>query len=92
VVSDDIERYQIDDRRRLPAIAGREASFSPPEDLILKKLQYYTAGGSEKHLRDIAAMLDVSGPDIDLSRVDREADNLGLGDLWQVIKEDQESN
>jgi len=38
VVGDDIERRQIEHRRRLPALPGLEAASSPPEELILKKL------------------------------------------------------
>lgn len=86
VAGDEIERHQLSDRRRRPAIGDREASFSPPEDLILKKLQYYSAGGSDKHLRDIAAMLDVSGSEIDLVSVGRQAESLGLADLWQLVE------
>jgi hypothetical protein len=34
--------------------------LAPPEYVILRKLEYYREGGSEKHLRDIRAMLTVS--------------------------------
>ena len=30
---------------------------APPEYVIVRKLQFYHEGGSEKHLRDISAML-----------------------------------
>jgi hypothetical protein len=35
--------------------------LAPPEYVILRKLEYFREGGSEKHLRDIRAMLAVSG-------------------------------
>jgi len=78
VEGDEIERVQIEDGRRLPALPGFTATFSPPEELILKKLLYYRDGGSEKHLRDIKAMLEISGDEIDVERVERGAEALGL--------------
>jgi hypothetical protein len=35
--------------------------LAPPEYVIVRKLEFYHEGGSEKHLRDIRAMLAVSG-------------------------------
>jgi hypothetical protein len=35
--------------------------LAPPEYVIVRKLEYYREGGSDKHLRDIRAMLAVSG-------------------------------
>lgn len=42
-----------------------EASFASPEDVVIKKLDYYCAGGSDKHLRDIASILKISGERLD---------------------------
>jgi len=38
-----------------------DAYFASQEDVILKKLEFYREGGSEKHLRDIAGNLKVRG-------------------------------
>jgi len=83
VMGDDIERSQIRRRRRLPALADLEASFSPPEEVILKKLQYFEAGGSDKHLRDIAAMLEISAEEIDEEWITEQAAELGLLETWK---------
>ncbi|HYO12978.1 MAG TPA: hypothetical protein VE685_07285 [Thermoanaerobaculia bacterium] len=64
---------------------GHEAPFASPEDVILKKLEYYREGGSEKHLRDIAGVLKVSGPQIDRNYISDWADRLGLADEWQEV-------
>ena len=45
---------------------------------------YYREGGSEKHLRDIAAMLQVSGDEIDTAYVDAWSGKLGLAEQWQM--------
>lgn len=91
VVGDSVERSQIQRARRLPALSGLEASFSPPEELILKKLQYYEAGSSDKHLRDIASMLSISPEEIDRDRIGRLAAELGLSALWESVAEETES-
>ena len=36
-------------------------ALAPAEYVIVRKLEYYREGGSEKHLRDIRSMLAVSG-------------------------------
>jgi hypothetical protein len=41
-------------------IEGFDIRLAPPEYVILRKLEFYREGGSEKHLRDIRAMLTVS--------------------------------
>ena len=48
-------------RQRVPLLADREAFAARPEDIAISKMIYYREGGSEKHLRDIAGMLKVSG-------------------------------
>jgi hypothetical protein len=42
-----------------------EITLAPPEYVIVRKLEYFREGGSDKHLRDIRAMLAVSDELID---------------------------
>jgi hypothetical protein len=53
--------------RRIRPGEDFEASFASPEDVILEKLEYYREAGSQKHLRDIAGVLRISGEAIDRS-------------------------
>lgn len=85
IPTDEIEERQVENARRLPALPDRSAPFSPPEELILKKLHFCSMGGSDKHLRDIAAMLQISPDEIDREYVTREAEALGLRDLWDAV-------
>lgn len=50
------------ERRRQIDLDGTLIWFAPPEYVIIRKLQFYREGGSEKHLRDIRAMLDHTTP------------------------------
>ena len=63
------------------------AAFASPEDVIIKKMEYYREGGSEKHLRDIASMLRISAVDIDKTYVEEWADRLGLIPIWEAVKQ-----
>jgi hypothetical protein len=78
-------RQQVERRRRVTIFPGLVGYTGSPEDVILGKLWYYQLGGSEKHLRDIAAMLRVSGDQIDRAYIAQWADQLGLTDIWQAI-------
>jgi hypothetical protein len=83
--SDSWGRSQIIRRRSEQILPGRSCFVASPEDVILGKMWYYREGGSEKHLRDIAAIMQVSGQIIDLGYVARWAEQLELSDVWQAI-------
>jgi hypothetical protein len=78
--------------RRLHPAQDFEASFASPEDAIIKKMDYYRLGGSEKHLRDIASVLKTSGEQIDRDYITRWAEQLGLGELWSTIQKQKNRN
>lgn len=76
---------QLARRARKPILPDRETFVAAPEDVILAKLCYYREGGSEKHLRDIAGMLRISGEEIDLEYIAHWTQPLGLTQQWQVV-------
>lgn len=63
------------------------ANFAAPEDVIIKKMEYYKEGGSEKHLRDITGILKVSGDDVDYAYISEWAERLGLTEIWKAIND-----
>ncbi len=70
---------------RVKPAADYEASFASPEDVIIKKMEYYREGGSDKHLRDIAGVLKVSGDTLDRDYVRDWASRLGLAEVWESV-------
>jgi hypothetical protein len=76
---------EFERRTRLPALEGRAAFFARPEDVIVYKMIYFREGGSERHLRDIAGILRVSGAELDLAYVADWARHLGLTDIWDAV-------
>lgn len=78
-------RSQLARRRReliFPQLLGYVAA---PEDVIIGKLWYYDEGGSEKHLRDVAAMLQASAEAIDRGYIEHWSQALGLTDAWRAV-------
>lgn len=72
--------------RRIPPAESYEANFAAPEDVIIKKMEYYQSGGSEKHLRDITGILKISGPEIDRQYISEWAQRLGLVEIWEAVQ------
>lgn len=82
---DEWGRTQLARRKRIPVLPDVDAYAADPRDVILGKLLYYQEGGSEKHLRDITSMLNVSAGEIDRDDVAKWASRLGVEDVWQII-------
>lgn len=66
-------------------IGDDEVAVAPIEYVILKKLQYFAAGGSDRHLRDIRAMLRLSGDQSDQAELARWLDQLNLRRVWNDV-------
>ncbi len=67
--------------RRSVDIGGAQLWLAPPEYVIIHKLEFFREGGSDKHLRDIRAMLAVT--DVDLALIRSEVERRGLADEWR---------
>ena len=82
------DRLRFARRHRLPLVPGRDAYFARPEDVILYKLLYFRQGESERHLRDIAGILALSGADLDMAYITDWARRLHVIDLWEAAQRD----
>jgi hypothetical protein len=80
-------RSQIARRRREQILPGLLGYTAAPEDVILGKLWYYDDRGSDKHLRDIVAMLEVSHEEIDQAYIQHWAQQLGFDSAWKSVLE-----
>lgn len=74
-------------RRRLLEVGGEPLYLAPIEYVIVRKLLYYREGGSEKHLRDIGAMVSLSSDQIDFEQLNEKVRKYGLGEEWEKAKE-----
>jgi hypothetical protein len=83
----DFNRSRLARGVRLPGGPDFEICFASLEDVILKKLEYYRLGGSDKHIRDIAGVLKVQQDRVDYDYIKTWAKKLGLGDTWREVLE-----
>lgn len=80
--SDPLHLWALPLRRRL-AFGDGAIAVAPPEYVIVRKLEYYREGGSDKHLIDIRAILEVSGEQIDRAALQGWIARLGLDPEWR---------
>jgi hypothetical protein len=80
------DRSRFERARRVQPVEKLEASFASAEDVIIKKMDFFREGGSEKHLRDITGILMVSGDALDHEYIEGWADQMGLETIWRTIK------
>lgn len=81
------DRSRFARARLLRPAESYTAAFASAEDVIIKKMEYYREGGSEKHLRDITGMLKVSGGEIDEAYILEWAGRLELRAIWELIQQ-----
>ncbi len=79
---DEFDQSRFRRARRLKPVEDIEVDFASPEDVVIKKLDFYRQGGSDKHLRDIAGILKISADVIDFAYIDAWARKLGLAEIW----------
>ncbi|MFC2074761.1 DUF6036 family nucleotidyltransferase [Bdellovibrionota bacterium] len=75
--------FEYKRRKKVKLTADFEAYIASPEDIIIKKLDFYREGGSEKHLDDIREI--VASVDIDLVYLDKWLSHFGLNKIWEKI-------
>ncbi|MGB8644113.1 MAG: hypothetical protein WCF84_02670 [Anaerolineae bacterium] len=82
-----LEQSVLERRRReiYEETTGASAILYSPEDVILFKLKYYLQGQSQKHLRDIGAMLVVQGKKLDYEYIERWAKEIGAAQVWNEL-------
>ena len=65
--------------------ANATAVLYSPEDVILYKLKYFLMGRSQKHLRDIGAILVVQGTALDYDYIAHWAQGIGATAVWNQL-------
>jgi hypothetical protein len=84
-VDSSFNRSRFSRVKRIRPTPGFDAVFSSAEDVILKKMEAYREGGSEKHLRDIAGVLKITGEHLDRGYIAEWADRMGTSEIWEEV-------
>lgn len=81
---DDFNAWAFRNSRMLE-FKGETVRVAPPEYVIVRKLEYFREGGSDKHLRDIRSMLKVSSEQINRANLDEWIKRQGVEAEWQAV-------
>lgn len=74
-------------RRHAYVINGLRVYLATAEDVLIAKLEWAHAGGSERQIEDAAGIIDGQGSDLDAAYVEGWARKLGLEDEWRKARE-----
>jgi hypothetical protein len=78
-------RHSLSKNRRRLELDALTVNVAPVEYVIVRKLEYYREGSSQKHLRDIRAMLEMSAAVLDRAKLEQLIGERGLGHLWARV-------
>jgi len=82
-----LQAWGLAHRRRVELERDQGLWIAPAEYVILKKLEYYREGRTEKHLHDIRGMLAVSGDQMDTAFLDAWIEDLELTAEWNQVRQ-----
>jgi len=83
---DELHQWGLKNRKRVD-VEGEKFWLAPIEYVILRKLEYYREGKSEKHLRDISSILAFSSDDIDFKMLEAQISKRALEKEWKAAKD-----
>jgi hypothetical protein len=82
---EELHLWGMSKRKKLD-IEGEPVWVAPTEYVILRKLEYFSEGRSEKHLKDIASILAISPDQIDFDQLKEKINVYGLEKEWREAK------
>jgi hypothetical protein len=83
--ADPLIEWAFDRRERLQ-VGGTDIWIAPIEYVILRKLEYFQHSDSDRHLRDVAMMLRISGETVDWNSLQQWAERLHLQETLEQAR------
>jgi hypothetical protein len=81
---DELHKWAISKKRNYE-LGNEEIWVAPPEYVILRKLEYYREGKSDKHLNDIKNILEVSKENLDMEILSQMINKYGYNSEWDIV-------
>jgi hypothetical protein len=82
---DELHYWGLKNRKPVD-VEGEKFWLAPIEYVIVRKLQYYREGQSEKHLQDISSILEFSSNEIDFKMLEAEIIKRRLQKEWTAAR------
>jgi hypothetical protein len=83
--NDEFQIWAMNNRKEIRFL-NKKLFIAPPEYVIIKKIEFYNEGKSQKHLYDISAMIKNSGNIIDIDFILSKLNDSRLLKIWEEIK------
>ena len=83
--NDPLHRFGLDHVRRVP-LGTSGLNVAPPEYVVVRKLEYFSEGGSRKHIDDIRGVL--AGTSVDRDVIEGWVRAKGLMEAWRLVLDD----
>ncbi len=74
-------------RRTVADLLGTPAAIATVEDLIIAKLEWAAATGSDRQLADVASLVQIDRESLDVDYIDRWTAALGLREAWRAQRD-----
>ncbi len=84
-VGDPLHQWAFKNRRRVSIGNRAELWLAPPEYIIIRKLEYFREGGSEKHIGDIKKMMPQVQSQLDFTFLHEQIDKRALSTPWHRV-------
>lgn len=82
---DSLHKWAFAHRARITLHGDRSLWIAPPEYIIIRKLEFFREGGSDKHLKDIQGMLAQVKSRLDSEFLEEQIIRRGLVELWKKL-------
>jgi hypothetical protein len=83
--NDPLHEWAFSNKRRMSIEDEYSVWLAPPEYVIIRKMQYFAEGNSDKHLRDIQSMVLIMKDALDLKFIELQTKSLELSQIWQQV-------
>jgi len=85
---DRLHQWAFQKRRRID-IGDLTMWLAPPEYVIIRKLEYFREGGSDKHIEDIRKMISQVSNELEMTFLKAELEVRGLIPFWERVQRSQ---
>lgn len=84
--NDDFLHWALNNKQNVE-FYGKKISIAPPEYVIIKKLEFYKEGNSQKHLTDIQKMVITSKDKINFETLEKFIESFNLKKEWEKTQQ-----